>query len=80
MRTTFAIEDALLEEAKKQALANHLSLAKYIENAVREKLAEDAREVPPAYLPLKTFAGNGTQPGIDLNDSAALLDAMGQTE
>jgi hypothetical protein len=76
MRTTLAIDDTLLKEAKKQALAHHQSLAKYIESAVREKLAEDVREAPPPYRPLKTFKGTGVRPGIDLNDSAGLLDAM----
>ena len=70
------MDDALLEEARKQALARHLSLEKYIETAVREKLAEDVREAPPPYRSLRTFKGNGTQPGIDLNDSASLLDMM----
>jgi hypothetical protein len=76
MRTTLAIDDSILEEARKQALARHVSLAKYIESAVREKLAEDSGEAPPPYRPLQTFRGSGTQPGIDLNDSAHLIEIM----
>ena len=70
------MEDYILEEARKQALAQHLSLAKYIEVAVRQKLAEDVQEAAPPYQGLRTFKGTGVQPGIDLNDSATMLDTM----
>ncbi len=70
------MDDGVLEEARKRALQEHLSLAKYIEGALRAKLAEETREDSPPYRPLKTFKGNGTREGINLNDSAGLLDIM----
>jgi len=76
MRTTIALDDGLLAAARKKALEEHLSLAKYIEAALSAKLAEDAPETAPSYRPLKTFKGNGLREGIDLNDSASLLGAM----
>ena len=76
MRTTFALDDALLEQARREALAQKISLAKYIETALREKLAEEAHEPLRSYLPLKTFKGNGLQASLDLNDTASLLQIM----
>ena len=76
MRTTISLEDNLLLLAKKRALEEQVSLAKYIEEAVRARLAEDARDITAEYRPIKTFKGNGLQEGVDLNDSRRLLDLM----
>lgn len=76
MRTTIALDDKVLEEARQKALDEHLSLAKYIELALCAKFAEDAREATPPYRPVKTFKGTGIREGVDLNDSASLLNAM----
>jgi Arc/MetJ-type ribon-helix-helix transcriptional regulator len=35
-----------------------------------------AQAAPAERLPLPTFAGRGLQPGVDLDDSAALLELM----
>jgi hypothetical protein len=76
MRTTVALEPQTLEEARKQALAQRVSLGKYIEAALREKLASEVKEPVTPYRPLKSFRGTGVRPGVDLNDSAGLLDEM----
>ncbi len=76
MRTTLSLDDAVLEQARKQALSQHRSLAKYIEAAVRDKLREEVGEPAAPYRGLKTFRGDGLRPGIDLNDSGNLADAM----
>lgn len=41
-----------------------------------------SRRVPPKVpaVPLPTFAGQGLQPGVDLDDTAALHDLMGGTD
>ncbi|TVR02480.1 MAG: hypothetical protein EA403_08790 [Spirochaetaceae bacterium] len=70
------MDEAILEKAKQRALAERVSLAKYIENAVREKLSEEVREVPPVYRPILTFSGEGVRSGIDLNDTKSLLEEM----
>ena len=76
MRTTLALDDAVLGGAKKRALDLHMSLAKFVEAAVREKLQEDVREVATLFRALRTAKGDGLQVGVDLNDSKSLAEAM----
>lgn len=75
MRTTLDISDPLLAEAKSLAAQRGLSLKALVEEALRERLfgRGDARRVAE---PLPTYAGAGLQAGVDLTDSAALLEAM----
>jgi hypothetical protein len=79
MRTTVSMDDTILRKAKQRALAEKVSLAKYIENAVREKLTDQVREASPEYRPILTFSGEGVRSGINLNDSMGLLDEMDET-
>jgi K+-transporting ATPase c subunit len=76
MRTTIRLDDRLLAEAKQLALKTNRTLTAVIEDALRETLArqQQATARPPVRLP--TASGNGLQPGIDLDDAAALLDLM----
>ena len=76
MKTTIRLDEDLHREAKELAARTGLTLTAVIENALREMLARRtlAAERPPVRLP--TFAGKGLQPGVDLDDSAALLDLM----
>jgi hypothetical protein len=77
MRTTVRLDDEILEEAKHYALERGTTLTAVFEEALREMLArrrELAGARPPVVLP--TFAGRGPQRGIDLHDSAALLEVM----
>jgi hypothetical protein len=77
MRTTIAVDDVLLDTAKRMALEAHVSLASFIEGALRDKLAAgEVAERERAYRPIKTFQGKGLLPGIDLLDSSSLGDAM----
>ena len=77
MRTTIAIRDDLLAEAKRRALDRQTTLGGFIEDALRVALA---RPKPTANRPptvrLQTFRGQGVRPGVDLDHSAALLDIM----
>ena len=52
------------------------TLTALIEDALREVLrrSEPVNHVPPVALP--TFRGTGLQPGVDLDDSAALAELM----
>jgi len=79
MRTTINMDDALLSEAKQLAARTGRTLNAVIEDAVREVLARrrGARKRQPVELP--TGKGRGLQPGVDLDDSAALLDLMDAT-
>jgi hypothetical protein len=75
MRTTINIDDALLAQAKQVAARSGRSLAAVVEDALRESLARRDRHVrQPVELPV--FGDGGLQPGVDLDDSAALLDLM----
>jgi hypothetical protein len=76
VRTTVRIDDRLLAEAKAHAARSGRTLAAVIEDALREALARRDRrgEAQPPELPVS--AGGRLRPGVDLDDSAALLDVM----
>ena len=74
MRTTLRIDEALLKEAKLIAVRSGRSLTAVIEDALREALARQRRAVPREPLVWVTVGGQGLRPGVDLDDSAGLLD------
>ena len=75
MRTTVDLPDDLLSEAKARAAREGRTLSDIVGDAVRSSFARTATaEREPVDLP--TFGGGGLQPGIDLDDSASLLEAM----
>jgi hypothetical protein len=76
MRTTLNIDDDLYRRAKTEAARVGTTVTALLEDALRARLqrAETAVEAPAVRL--TTVGGNGVRPGIDLDDSAALLDAM----
>jgi hypothetical protein len=76
MRTTVRLAEPLLAEAKKYAAENGRTLTAVIEDALREVLA---RRRPPAKrrkVHLPVLRGGGLRPGVDLDDTSALLDIM----
>jgi hypothetical protein len=77
MRTTVRLDDVLLRQAKKLAAETGRSLTAVIEDALRETVnRRSARNAPPGNFRLPTFKGRGLRPGIDLDNSAELLDLM----
>ena len=76
MRTTIRIDERLIKEAKLQAARRGITLTAIIEDALRESLARqhDTQQRKPVCL--VTCGGEGLLPGVDLDDSAALLDLM----
>jgi hypothetical protein len=77
MRTTVRLDEHLLAQAKKHAAEAGTTLTALLEQALRESLAR--REAPLSSgkpLRLKTVKGTGVRPGVDLDDSASLLDLM----
>lgn len=76
MRTTIRLDDQLFKEAKTAAAASGRTLAELVEAALREALAPRRDSGKRKPLVLRTFKGNGLRPGVDLDDSAALLDLM----
>jgi hypothetical protein len=77
VRTTIRLDDRLLAEAKKLAAASGRTLTAVIEDALRESLARraNARAGERVELPVSRSGGR-LQPGVDLDDSAALLALM----
>ena len=76
MRTTVRLDPHLLAEAKKVAAANGRTLTAVIEDALRESLTRKGTRRKRSSLKVPTFRGHGTHAGVDLDNSAALLDLM----
>jgi len=76
MRTTVRLDESLLREAKSYASQTGRTLTGVIEDALREALARRHEHRERPQIQLHTFKGTGLQPGIDLDDSAALWDLM----
>ncbi len=79
MRTTIRIDEELLKQAKHHAVTTGKSLTAVIEEALRESLARQKKNHQQKPARLVTFDGTGLQPGVDLDDSASLLDLMETT-
>ena len=79
MRTTIRLADALLREAKREAARSGITLTAIIEESLRERLARSAASAEPrSHTRLAASGSGGLRPGIDLDDSAALLDVLDQ--
>ena len=77
MRTTIRMNDRILREAKITAAKEGISLTAFIERAVEEKLCDSSiGDADSTDFKLITFRGKGTCPGVDLDDSASLLDVI----
>ena len=74
MRTTLTIDDQLLASAKHRAVEENITLARVIENALRESLRRSA--VKREAVRLITASGLGVKPGVDLDNGRSLLDIM----
>ena len=80
MRTTIKIDDALLAEAKARAVDSGRTLNAVVEDALRESFARRAVAGPVGRPKLPVFRGGRLVPGIDLDDSSALLEQMERAE
>jgi hypothetical protein len=76
MRTTIHIPDDLLAEVKKLSAESHTTVTALVEDALRERLSRRRQKPRSKPLRLTTYGKGGLQPGVDLDDSAALLDLM----
>lgn len=74
VRTTVTIDDDLLRSAKARAAEEGTSLSALVNEGLRERLA--ARPAPDEPFELVTFRGGGVQPGVDLTNTAAVLDLL----
>lgn len=70
------LNDPLLAEAKKYAVETGRTLTALIEDALRETLARRKHPGKRRRVRLPTFPGGKLRPGVDLDDTSALLDLM----
>ncbi len=76
MRTTINLPDELILQAKKAALEADTTLTEIIGDALRVALAKPRRKTPQKDFKLITYGKGGVHPGVDLDDTSALLDLM----
>ena len=74
-RTTIRLADSLLLEARREAARCGTTLTAIIEESLRARLARTTAE-PRKRTRLTTTGRGGLRPGVDLDGSASLLDAM----
>ena len=75
MRLTIMLDDDLLAEARGRAARSGRTLSQVVEDALLRSFARsDAATAERARLPV--FHGSRLVPGVDPDDSAALLDVM----
>jgi hypothetical protein len=79
MRTTVRLEESLMSQARREAARRGVTLTALIEQGLRLVLRKPSKRPGPnrVSLPVSRAKG-GALPGIDLNDSADLLDRMGE--
>jgi len=77
MRTTVRLDDALLDRARQEAARRGVTLTALIEQGLQLVLRRPLQrtERPRIHLP-ECRVGGGVLPGVDLDDSAGLLDRM----
>jgi hypothetical protein len=77
MRTTVRLDEALLERARQEAARRGVTLTSLIEQGLQLVLRRPAkRSRRPAVILPECRAGGGVLPGVDLDDSAALLERL----
>jgi len=79
MRTTIRLDDQLLAEVKNLATERGQTMTAIIEDALRMMINQRKQLENQPKVSIITVSGNGLQAGVDLDDSAALLDLMEQS-
>jgi hypothetical protein len=77
MRTTVRLDDALLARARAEAARRGVTVTSLIEQGLQLVLRKPVRQPgrPTVRIPV-CRAGGGLLSGVDLDDSAALLDRL----
>jgi predicted transcriptional regulator len=76
MRTTVRLDDQLLRAAKQKAAETGRTLTAVIEDALRQALAVRPAKEKSARFKLPVLDLGEAMPGVDFDNSAALLDLM----
>ena len=74
MRTPVCLDASLLAEVEQYARESGQTLTAVIETALRELLAHRRSALKRAKVRLPTLPGGKLLPGVDLDDTCALLD------
>lgn len=80
MRTTIRINDHLMHQVKQTAAKTDQTFTGFVEDALRDALKRRQSETTKVKIILPTFKGKGLRPGIDLDNSTSLLEAMEDLE
>lgn len=75
MKTTLNLNDRILHRAKGQAAQDGVTLTKFVEDALREKLMAERHRRPAFKLRMRTVRGH-EPPRVDVSDRDALYDLI----
>ena len=76
MRIPVRLDDELHAQLKLYAARSGKTVTAVIEDALREVLSRQETLTEREFAKLTTTSGKGLQPGVVLDDSAALIDFM----
>ena len=76
MRTTINLPDDLMAKLKRSAVERGSTVTALIEEALRQSLASRRPAKRAGKVRLPVYGKRGVLPGVDLDDSAALLDLI----
>lgn len=77
MRTTVRLEESLLQRARQEAERRGVTLTFLLEQGLQLALRRPLKRSERSIVTLPACrAGGGTRAGVDLNDSASLLDRL----
>jgi len=71
LKTTLNINGRVLRQAKQRAARDGISLSRFVEDALRARLAGTGRRRRPFRLQLETVTGDAP-PNVDIDDRNAL--------
>jgi len=75
MKTTLNLNDRVLQQAKRRAARDGITLTRFVEDALRARLAGAKGSKPPFRLRLVTVTGLAP-PNVDIADRDALYDVI----
>ena len=75
MKTTLNLNDQVLRQAKRRAARDGITLTRFVEDALRDRLAGPRSRKPPFRLQLETVTGT-EPPTVDIADRDALYEII----
>ena len=75
VKTTIRLDLSLIAEVKRLAATTNRTLTAVIEDALRELVAQQRRRITRS-VGLTIVDGNGVSPGVEIDDTAALINVM----